>query len=337
MVLADLGADVTMVERPTGDPTRRHPVLFRALNRSKRSVALDLKTASGQAALRSLLVDADVLVEGFRPGVMHRLGLPQDQLRHDFPDLIVVSVSSYGQFGPDRALGSHDLAVQGRAGMLDGDDDGPGVVPTADLVAGAFAAIGALSALVARASRGGSHVDVAMLDCLVSWQVVRMGAQLMGDDATGYPPSEPAYGVFRCSDRRAITLAIAGEDRQWTALCDVLGLRELRELRAQARERRTGELRAAVRRALAERPSDVVLDALERRGVSCSRVHRVAEVLDDPQVKARRLVVDLLPEGRAVRQPLLIDGRAIAACSDAPALGEHNGRYGLQPVQPSPL
>jgi crotonobetainyl-CoA:carnitine CoA-transferase CaiB-like acyl-CoA transferase len=267
---------------------------------------------------------------------MHRLGLPPEQLRQDFPNLIVVSVSSYGQFGPDRVLGSHDLAIQGRAGILSGDDDGLGVVPTADLVAGAFAAIGALSALVARASRGGSHVDVAMLDCLVSWQAVRMAAQLMADDATGYPPSEPAHGVFRCSDGRAVTLAIAGEDRQWAALCDVLGLGDLRGLRAQARERRSGELRAAISRVLAERPSDAVIDPLEQRGVSCGRVQQVAEVLDDPQVKARKLVVDLPRGGRVVRQPLLIDGRAIATCSDAPALGEHNGRYGLQPLQPTP-
>ncbi|WP_214105249.1 CaiB/BaiF CoA transferase family protein [Acrocarpospora catenulata] len=321
MVLADLGAQVTMVERPTGDPSRRHPALFRALNRNKRSVALDLKTASGRAALRGLLADADVLIEGFRPGVLARLGFPVAELRRDFPDLVVVSVSSYGQTGPDRELGSHDLTVQGRAGLLDGAGDGVGVVPTADLVTGAFAAIGVLSGLLARR---GSHVDLAMLDALVTWQAVRLAGHLTGDHTTGYPPREPAYGVFRCGDGGEVTLAIAGEDRQWAALCQVLGLGDLGALSTGEREGRTGELRLHLRRALAGEQAADVIDRLQRRGVSCGHVRRVQDVFDDPQVRARGLLIDVDSGHRAVRQPLLFDGQAVAACPDAPALGEHN-------------
>ncbi|MEV4750165.1 CaiB/BaiF CoA-transferase family protein [Streptosporangium sp. NPDC049248] len=333
MVLADLGARVTMVERPTGDPTRRHPALFRALNRNKRSVALDLKTAPGQAALRSMLADADVLIEGFRPGVLERLGLSPERLRLDFPDLVVVSVSSYGQSGPDRELGSHDLTVQGRAGLLDGARDGVGVVPAADLVAGAFAVIGVLSGLLARQARGGAHVDVSMLDCLVAWQAVRMGGHLASEETTGYPPREPAYGMFRCEDGGAVTLAIAGEDRQWAALCDELGLGDLGGLSTGERESRADQLRTLLSRALAARRSDDVIGRLERRGVSCGHVRRVPEVFDDPQVKARRLLLDLPSGHRSVRQPLLFDGQAITACPDVPALGEHNELYGLDPLQ----
>ncbi|GAA0999624.1 CoA transferase [Acrocarpospora macrocephala] len=333
MVLADLGAQVTMVERPSGDPTRRHPALFRALNRNKRSIVLDLKTLRGQAALRSMLADADVLIEGFRPGVMGRLGFPPEELRRDFPDLVIASVSSYGQTGPDRELGSHDLTVQGRAGLLDGARDGVGVVPTADLVAGAFAVIGVLSGLVARQARGGSHVDVSMLDCLVAWQAVRMAGYLTGDETTGYPPREPAYGVFQCGDGGSVTLAIAGEDPQWATLCDVLELGDLGELRTGEREGRADELRTLLSRALAARDSGDVIRRLEQRGVSCGHVRRPSDVLGDPQVKARRLLLDVSSGHQSVRQPLLFDGQAITACPGAPALGEHNELYGLDPVQ----
>lgn len=335
MVLADLGAEVTMVERPTGDPTRRHAALFRALNRNKRSVALDLKSPSGRAALRSMLADADVLLEGFRPGVMRRLGFSPAQLRREFPDLVVVSISSYGQTGPDHELGSHDLTVQGRAGML--DEGGVGSLPTADLVAGAFAAIGALTGLVARGTRGGSHIDVAMLDCLVTWQAVRMTGLLTADDTTGYPPAEPAYGVFRCGDGRAVTLAIAGEDRQWAAACEVLGLEHLAGMTTEERERRTDELRAAVERAIARWSAHALIERLERRGVSCGHVRSLADVLEEPQVQARGLVVELASGRRAVRQPLLVDGEAIVSCPDAPALGQDNARYGLRAAPPTPV
>lgn len=320
MLLADLGADVTMVERPGGDPTRRYPELFGALNRNKRSVMLDLKSESGRAALESLLVGADILIEGFRPGVLERLGFAPERLRREYPQLVVVSISAYGQTGPDRDLGAHDLAVQGRAGLLARASDPLGAVPTADLVSGVFAALGAVTGLVARSSRGdGAHVDVSMLDCLLAWQAVRMAGSLTGEAATGYPPREPAYGVFRCADGRDIVLAVAGEDHQWTALCDELGLAEARAVRTAERERRSGELRALLREALACRRSDQVIARLESVQVSCGLVRDLAEVADDEQVRARNMVVETAPsQRRVVRQPLLFDGEAMTSFSDAP-------------------
>lgn len=320
MLLADLGADVTMVERPGGDPTRRYPGLFGALNRNKRSVTLDLKSESGRTELESMLAEADVLLEGFRPGVLARLGFAPERLRREYPRLVVVSISSYGQTGPDRDQGAHDLAVQGRAGLLAGASDPLGVVPTADLVSGLFAALGAVTGLVARGCRGdGAHVDVSMLDCLLAWQAVRMAESPTGEAATGYPPREPAYGVFRCADGRDIVLAVAGEDHQWTALCDELGLAEARGLHTAERERRSGELRALLREALARRRSDEVLARLGSARVSCGLVRDPAEVTGDEQVRARNVFVETVPsQRRVVRQPLLFDGEAMTSCPDAP-------------------
>ncbi len=323
MLLADLGAEVTMVERPSGEPTRRSPALFHALNRNKRSVTLDLKSDDGRRELEAMLADADVLVEGFRPGVMERLGFAPERLRRAHPRLVVVSISSYGQTGPDRGLGAHDLAVQGRAGLLAGTLDPLGAVPTADLVSGVFAALGAVSALVARAGDGdGAHVDVSMLDCLLSWQAVRMAEPLTGGATTGYPPREPAYGVFACADGRGVVLAVAGEDDQWTALCDELGLSWARGYGVAERERRSGELRDRITEALSSRRAEEVCARLTAEAVSCGLVLTPSEVLDDPQVRARDMVVRASPSGLpAIRQPLLFDGAAVSACSDAPERG----------------
>ncbi|SEG49643.1 CoA:oxalate CoA-transferase [Thermomonospora echinospora] len=321
MLLADLGADVTMVERPGGEPTRRHPALFGALNRSKRSVTLDLKSEDGRAVLESMLAGADVLLEGFRPGVMERMGFAPERLRREYPQLVIVSISSYGQTGPDREQGAHDLALQGRAGLLTGTSDVLGAVPTADLVSGVFAALGAVSALVARGDHGdGTHVDVSMFDCLLAWQAVRVTASLNGEVTTGYPPREPAYGVFRCADGRDIVLAVAGEDHQWSALCDELDLFEARGYRTAEREQRSDELRVLLGEALARRRSDQVLSRLEAARVSCGPVKDPAEVMDDEQVQARNMVVRTVPsQRRVVRQPLLFDGEALTSCVDAPA------------------
>ena len=320
MLLADLGADVTMVERPGGEPTRRFPALFHALNRNKRAIALDLKTEHGRRALESMLAGADILLDGFRPGVLERLGFEPRRLRQAYPRLVVVSISSYGQTGPDRELGAHDLAVQGRAGLLASMPGDPGPVPTADLVAGVFAALGAVSALSARDNRGdGAHVDVSMLDCLLAWQAVRMAEPLTGDTTTGYPPREPAYGVFRCADGRDIVLAIAGEDDQWKALCDVLGFTGEREYGVAEREERSDELRTLLARVLACHRSDQIVTSLDAAQVSCGVVQTPAEAVDDGQVEARKMVVETVPSRRrVVRQPLLFDGEIPTTYTDAP-------------------
>ena len=165
MVLADLGADVVLVERPgTGDPARAFPGFFHALARGKRSVALDLKCDAGRAAMRQLIAGAGVLLEGFRPGTMTRLGLGPEVLLHDQPGLVYVSISGFGQTGPHRARPGHDLTYQAEAGMLY-EHLPPSPPPRApalalgDLSAGMFAVQAVLLGLVgqSRTGRGGYY------------------------------------------------------------------------------------------------------------------------------------------------------------------------------------
>ncbi|HEY1973596.1 MAG TPA: CaiB/BaiF CoA-transferase family protein, partial [Pseudonocardia sp.] len=173
LLLSDLGADVVQLERPDGgDPARRYPAFHAALNRGKRSIALDLKQAEGLATARALIAHVDVLLEGFRPGVMHRLGLGPATLTATNPGLVYVSGSGFGQSGPYRDRPAHDLSYQAMTGLLDpvtAPDQLP-ILSLADLAAGLFAAIAALTGLAGRAGNGGRGgvYDVSMFDTLVS-------------------------------------------------------------------------------------------------------------------------------------------------------------------------
>lgn len=319
MLLHDLGAQVTMVEKPGGDPTRGIPRLFNALNRGKQGRVIDLKSAAGRSELAGLLEHADVLLDGFRPGVLDRLGFGSDHLRSRFPDLVVVAVTSYGATGPDSGLGAHDLAVQSRAGLLDGLSDPLGAVPTADLVSGMFAALAALTGLVARhGSTHAPHLDVSMLDSLVTWQAVRLAGRMNQEDV-GYPPLEPAYGVFSCRGGTSITLAVAGEDHQWTALCSALGITDVATYDAMARAADCDRLRTRVAEACGGLDAGELLRMLDAVGVSCAPVRSLDEVLHDPQLLARGVFIQT-PDGPAVRQPILVDGRAVDRAGAAPGL-----------------
>ncbi|MEO0699142.1 MAG: CoA transferase, partial [Pseudomonadota bacterium] len=204
VMMADQGAEVIKVEPPAGDPARaqapfdsyggeEHSVWFANLNRGKRAVSLDLKGESGKAALRDLIAGADVFVEGFRPGVMARLGFDYDAVRAIKPDIIYCSISAFGQEGALSSHPAHDMAVQALAGFLsvnDGPEDGkPGapVVPgvaSADLAAGLTALSAVLMALVGRARTGeGAYIDTAMFDSLLPWMAHTAGSAIAGGAA----------------------------------------------------------------------------------------------------------------------------------------------------------
>lgn len=218
LCLQGLGATVVKVEDPNGGDYLRHvpPALgetgawFAALNRGKRSVALDLKTTEGRDALLALLADADVLVESFRPGVLARLGLDPSELRQRFPTLVICSLTGWGQTGPWARLPGHDLGFLALAGMFGHDDPRVPRLQWGDLAAGGLcAALRVVDALLERARTGeGAWLDVAMLDGLVGVQQTQF-AQL----AAGAPPDavltggNPVYGVYRCADGGWVTIA----------------------------------------------------------------------------------------------------------------------------------
>ena len=182
MMMADQGAEVVKIEPPAGDPARvqapfegGQSVWFRNLNRGKQSVALDLKSAAGRATLWDLIDRADVFVEGFRPGVIARLGFGYDAVAARNPAIVYCSISAFGQAGPLAHHPAHDLAVQALSGFLsvnDGVDGMPVVpgVPSADMAAGLTALAGVLMALLGRATSGsGAYLDIAMFDSLLPW------------------------------------------------------------------------------------------------------------------------------------------------------------------------
>ncbi|NKQ56961.1 CoA transferase [Amycolatopsis sp. K13G38] len=323
LLLGDLGADVVQVERPGGgDPSRIFPGHYEALNRGKRSIALDLKHPDGLAACRALIERTDILLEGFRPGVMDRLGLSADALASANPGLVQVSISGFGQSGPYRHRPAHDLTFQGLAGLLDAQAPVVPPLALADLAAGMFAAIAALTGIAGRANSGrGGRYDVSMFDTLASFIATRLVPV-----ANGMPPDtlglDPGYGLFATADARWISLSIAFEDHFWRALCLALELPELATVPGPERVERREELRAAVAVRISAKDLAHWEQVLEPAGVAYGAVHDLREVLADQHVQARELLQTVA--GRTVfRQPLRVDGDAPGPRSGVPRLGEH--------------
>ena len=335
MLLADLGADVILVERPAGgDPSRRFPGLFASLNRNKRSVAIDLKCAAGRAQFLTLVDTADVVLEGFRPGVMKRLGLDAPTLRARKPTLVCLSISSFGQTGPSAQLAGHDLSIQGALGMIDvpaGEEARAvmPVLPLADIASGMYAAFGIVTGLFARCrTHQGSEIDVSMSDSLLSWMSIFLVPPALGLPIRPLPPDDPGYGLFGTADGRQITLSIAGEDHMWASLCRLLGLGDrLAALDEVERCTRRAEIVPVLREAIGRCQHDTLCAALTDARIAFGPVCRQDEVLRDPHTDARRMAVAVDGSGAAgpyLRQPLIIDGRIGAFTRAAPALGEHN-------------
>ena len=333
LLLADLGADVILVERPgTGDPSRRFEGLFAAMNRNKRSITLNLKDPQDKQRFLELVDTADVVMEGYRPGVMKRLGLDADTLRARKPSLVFASISSFGQDGPLAAVVGHDLSIQAAVGMVQvppGQESRAAVpaLPMADIASAMFAALGVVTALLAR-ERGaaGSTIDVSMLDSLLSWMTLFVVPPVNGLPVRELPPLEPAYGVFATRDAGQITLSVAGEDHMWQALCDLLALPQYRQLSETEREARVREIDPVLRLALAQWPTEALYAELESRGIAFGPVIRVEQVLQSPQVRHRGMAaLGVGPRQQTfVKQPILFDGANFDITRPPPALGEHN-------------
>lgn len=321
-VLADLGAEVVMVERPAGgDPTRAYPGHFQAVNRGKFSVALDLKTDAGRAGLDRLLSRADALLVGFRPGVMDRLGIPPDDLGVRFPRLIIAEMSGYGQTGPMARNPGHDIGFQGLAGVFaealasGGVPDKP-VAPWADLVAALHAAIALLAALVRRSATGrGCRIDLAITDALVSALAFRLLPAMTGQPT--FSGTEPAYGLFYCRDGTAITIGIGFEDDFWQRLCHAAGMEDVAALPRARRLRDAAALRERIAGRLATWDRAEAGARLDAAGVPWAPAHGLDQVARDPQIAGRGLFLrtsgsgtDETGEGGDlfVRQPALFDG-----------------------------
>lgn len=317
MILADLGAVVIKVERPgRGDGARALSPLkdgksgfFAAINRGKRSIALDLDAEADRAVLDRLLARADVLVENFRPGVMARHGLDWDALRPRLPRLIYASVSGYGQTGPDAKRPAYDAVVQARGGLM-GLTGTPGTPARAgssvgDLAGGMFLAQGILAALYDREKTGrGRRIDIGLLDALLALMEQAVPQTALGPApqpaATRHPALAPCEAVV-ASDGPFVLAA--GTDAQFERLCLALQLPLAEDPRFAdnaARLTHARLLKRLIEAATLEHPRSHWLARLTAAGVPCAPIQSMEQVMKDPQLLSRNMIVDVLDRyGRA--------------------------------------
>ena len=325
MALGDLGADVIRVEEPGGGRMARERgtgttqaeierrAAFNALNRNKRSIALNLKHQDAQGVLHRLVEDADVFVEGFRPGVVSRLGYDYETLAEINRRLVYCSLSGYGQDGPYSHLVGHDInyiSVGGALGVI-GASEGPPIIPyniIADYAGGGFhAAMAILAALMARQHTGrGQYVDIAMSD-----GVAYMLASLISEYfATGTVPSRgemglnggaPYYNVYRCKDGGYISVGCI-EPWFWSALCQALGREDLIE--GQFEPDRAAYVRSELASVFTTKDRDEWWELLsERPNIAVAKVGSLDEVVVDIQNVHREMVVDVgVVDGQPVQQ-----------------------------------
>lgn len=345
--LADLGARVIKIERPgQGDFARGYDDRANGLsshflwvNRSKESLAIDVKSADGMAVLRALLAKADVLVQNLSPGAAARLGLSHADLKAAHPKLIVCNISGYGADGPHRDRKAYDALIQAEAGLLSitGSEDAPAKsgISIADIAAGTYAYSSILAALLARAKTGeGSEIDISMLECMAEW----MGYPLYyAFDGASPPPRTGAahasiypYGPFGVGDGGAVFLSIQNP-REWVAFCEkVLEQPELADDGRFATNTARNANRAAVDAAVDEVFSRLTVDEVEARldeaGIANARVNDMPGLWAHPQLAARGRWVDVdTPVGPmpALLPPGIPAGMA-PRMDPVPAIGAHN-------------
>ncbi len=331
MVLADFGAEVLRVEdrRFLGDLSAT------AVMRNKRHMSLNLKTDQGQEIFFKLLATTDVLVEGFRPGVTERLGVSYADLKPKKPDLIYCSVSGYGQTGPYRNLVGHDLNYIGFAGVLElsGEPGRRPVIPpvqVADVGGGLNAAIGILLALFHRSRTGqGQYVDVALMDAALGFQQINFLQFLdlgMAPERGRQPLSGlfPSYNAYETKDGKFFTLG-AVEQRFWTTFCDTVGRPDLKQDQYALGERRE-QVMAELTALFKQKTRDEWFEQLQADDICIGKALSLPEVMTDPQVTAREMVVKVDDHGKP--RPLL---GVVAKLSATPgdvrtppaAFGEH--------------
>ncbi|HLW58480.1 MAG TPA: CaiB/BaiF CoA-transferase family protein [bacterium] len=348
MMLADLGARVIKVETPdAGDDTRGwgppfyegESAYFLSINRNKQSLTLNLKDQRGRDLLLRLLRRADVLVENFRPGTMDRLGMGYAAVHDLVPRLVYCSISGFGQTGPYRERAAYDLIVQGMGGIMGitGEPDGAPMrvgVAVADICAGMFAAYGILAGLRVRERTGaGQWIDAAMLDGQVAWMTY-MAANYF---ATGEDPRRVGsahlnlvpYQPFPTRDG-FVNVAV-GSEGLWQRFCDAVELPIAADPRFATnadRVRHREELLAVLLPVFARRSTAEWVERLLGGGVPAGPIYRMHEVMEDPQVRHREMVVEL-PHPRAGRIrvngiPVKLSETPGAVVSPPPQLGEHS-------------
>jgi crotonobetainyl-CoA:carnitine CoA-transferase CaiB-like acyl-CoA transferase len=329
LILADLGADVIMVERPVGgDPVRAKP-LFPGLNRNKRSCCIDLRDPRGGAAALRIAACSEVVIVGFRPGVADRLGVGFDTVRGVNPDVLYGRITGFGETGPYSQRPSHDLSFQAITGMLGRDAAGDPQMPSyplADYVTGLYAAIGIVAGL-REVERTGSalSVDLAMVDALLAINGPKLAAIASELHRVDHPPTDPGYGLYQTRDHRHVALSITGEDHLWHAACVALAIDEqIASLTTAERSARRVEVADVIQRTVGMLSWDELDAKLAAHGGAYTEVHSAEEALRDPIVQSRDMLAAYGTDDErvtAVRQPLRFAGFTEPRARSWPRLG----------------
>ncbi|MEX0302084.1 MAG: CaiB/BaiF CoA transferase family protein [Leisingera sp.] len=356
-LLGDLGADVIKIENPAtgGDDTRAwgppyvsdtagNPTglsaYFNCANRNKRSVAIDIATAEGQAAVRRLAAQADVVVQNFKPGGLAKYGLDYEHLRAGNSRLVYCSISGFGQTGPNAHKPGYDLMAQGFGGImsLTGEPGGQPMkvaVGIADVMCGMYAAVGILAALRHRDLTGeGQEIDLALVDSQIAW-LINEGTNYLTTKTlperrgNGHPNIAP-YQVYETADGHVIVAV--GNDGQFGRFCDFLGLPALaadtRFASNPARLMNREALNGILEPAICKFTKDEMIAGLEAAGVSAGPVNTLEGVFESSQVKARGMQVSLTNESVSalvpmIGNPLKLSQTPVRYRSAPPVFGQH--------------
>ena len=349
MFLADQGADVLKIEPISGDITRRSratidkqgefSALFISSNRGKRSLAIDVKSASGRDVLAKLVAKADVLVQNFRPGIMERLGLGADQLRARHPRLIYVSISGVGETGPYVRKRVYDPIIQGLSGFADIQSqpvtNRPQMIRTivCDKTTAVMTAQAVAAALYAREKTGqGDHIRLAMLDVMISylWPEGMMQYTVVGAETTAADPNDRPDLVFKTSDGYITAGTIS--DSEWQGFCRATGDPELaQDARFATPAGRSVNATARINKMqdyIGQRTTAEWLQRLDAADVPCAPILRRSEIIHNEQVVARGIIAEIEQPGVGrVRQPkpaARFERNEAAIGGPAPRIGEHS-------------
>ena len=359
MLLGDMGAEVIKIEEPShGDDTRAWApfqqgisTFFLGMNRSKKSVALDLKTQAGADALRNLLTDTDILIENFRPGSLKKLGFDYDTISMTYPQLIYCSVTGYGHDGPKRNLPGYDAVIQAESGLMHvtGARNGPPMrtgVAITDYLAGLYAMNGILLALRDRDETGlGQHVDIALLDAMTATlslpaNVLFATGEELGREGNDHHSLTP-YETVAVTD--GLVMIAVGNQRLWHQFCEAIGHPALdtdpRFITNTDRMKHRNELKKLLAACLAAFTRDTLIKQLHKHSVPCGQVRTLAEALAEPQLIARKMVIELThPELgviRALGNPIKLSRTPAVLDKPPPTLGQHTDDILGESGQPS--
>ncbi len=348
MMLANMGAEIIKVERPdTGDDSRDfgpfmngQSAYFISINRGKKSIAVDLKSPKGIEIIKELVKKVDVVAENFRPGTMEKLGLGYDVLNSINPGIIYATMSGFGQSGPYSKRPAYDMIVQGMSGIMSitGNPDGEPVrvgTSIGDITAGMFGAYGIATALVDRAITGkGRMVDVAMLDgqvAILENAIARYTALGEVPKPLGARhPSIAPFGAFKTAD--GYLIMACGNDSLWETFCkavDRIDLLELPEYKTNAlRTTNADKLKTHIDEILSAKTTAEWDEYLNKKGVPSSPINTVDKLFTDPQIEARKMLVEVEQPGagklRVAGNPVKMSGLTQEIPTDpAPAIGEH--------------